>query len=150
MKSICGTDCSKCDYYKNDKCQGCNKTKGCPFGKKCFIAKYIEVGGIDNYLLFKKKLIDEINALEIEGLSIIDELYPLNGELVNLEYRLPNKNKMKYLNDNEIYLGTQVESQFNDDKIKKCYGIVGNMNFILVSEYEEEGKNPELIIYKKR
>ena len=38
----------------------------------------------------------------------------------------------------------------NDDEIKKCFGIVCNMNFILVSEYGEGGTNPELVIYKRR
>ena len=80
----------------------------------------------------------------------IQELYPLNGTLINLEYKLPNGNKVKYLNDNEIYLGNQLECLYNDSKIKKYFGIVINMSFIIISEYEENGTNPELILYKKR
>ena len=29
-------------------------------------------------------------------------------------------------------------------------GIAGNMDFILVCSYEENGENPELLMYKKR
>ena len=80
----------------------------------------------------------------------IEELYPLHGEFVNMEYPLPNGEHVKLLNDNEAYLGNQVECLFNDEDIKKCFGILANMNFLLVCEYEENGSNPEIIIYKKR
>ena len=134
----------------NKKCEGCKKTNGCPFGKKCFIANYIDVGGKKEYEKFKKQLIDEINSLNIEGMSKIDELYALHGSFVNLEYTLPNGNKVKYLQDDDIYLGTQVENIFNDKELKRCFGIVANMSFILVSEYEENGLNPEIVLYKRR
>lgn len=150
MKSICGTDCNQCELLKNNKCLGCNKTKGCPFGKKCFIAKYIEIGGIENFQLLKKELIDEFNSLNIIGMPKVKELYPLNGSLVNLEYSLPNETRVKFLHDNEIYLGNQLECEFNDKEFKKCFGIVANTSFLLVCEYEENGINPEIIIYKRR
>ena len=57
---------------------------------------------------------------------------------------------VKFLNDEEAYLGNQIECEFNDEEIKKNYGVVANMNFILVVEYENNGDNPEIIIYKKR
>ena len=150
MKGICGAECEGCELLKSKKCEGCQKTNGCPFGKKCFIANYIDVGGKENYELFKKQLIDEFNSLNIEGMKKIKELYPLNGSFINEEYPLPNGLKTKFLSDNEIYLGNQIECEFNDNDIKKCFGIVANMNFLLVCEYEEDGKNPEIIIYKKR
>ena len=149
MKSICGANCQECSLY-NHKCKGCIETKGCPFGKKCFIAKYIELGGKDNFNTLKQDLINEFNSLNIFGLPKINDLYPLNGEFVNLEYLLPSGNSIKFLNDNDIYLGNQVECEFNDDNIKKCFGLVANMSFILVCEYEENGNNAELLIYKKR
>ena len=31
-----------------------------------------------------------------------------------------------------------------------CFGILANMEFIMISTYEAEGKKPELILYKKR
>ena len=149
METICGADCSECELFKSNKCKGCKNTKGCPFGKKCWIAKYIEVGGKDNYDLLKRELIDEINFLNIDGMSKIDKLYPLKGSFVNLEYLLPNGEKVKFLCDDEVYLGNQVKCEFNDD-VKKCFGIVANMSFMIVCEYEKDGKNPEILLYKKR
>ncbi len=80
----------------------------------------------------------------------IKELYPLHGEFVNLEYTLPNGEKIKYLNNNESYLGNQVECEFNDENLKRYFGIIANMTFLLVSEYDEDGSNPEIVVYKKR
>jgi hypothetical protein len=31
-----------------------------------------------------------------------------------------------------------------------CFGVLANMEFILVCTYEKDGENPELILYKKR
>jgi len=150
MESICGSNCNDCGYGKSNNCKGCNETKGCPFGKQCFIAKYILTGGKENYELFKKQLVDEINSLNIAGMPKIDDLNPLNGSFVNLSYPMPNGEYVRLLDDNEIYLGNQVECEFNDGEIIRCFGILANMNFILISEYGVNGDNPELIIYKKR
>ncbi len=150
MKSICGANCDECEMLKSKKCEGCTKSKGCPFGKKCFIANYIELGGKEQYEVLKKNLTEEINSITIEGMPNIEELYPLNGAFVNLEYQLPNGKKTKFLDENDIYLGTQVECIFNDDEMKRCFGVIANMNFIMICEYGENGSNPELLIYKKR
>lgn len=80
----------------------------------------------------------------------INKLNPLNGCFVNLSYPIPNGKTVKLLDDNDIYLGNQVESEFNNGEIIRCFGILANMNFILVSEYEANGDNPEIIVYKKR
>ena len=40
-----------------------------------------------------------------------------------------------------------VESEFGGDR---CFGILADMDFILVCTYEKDGENPELLIYKKR
>ena len=45
------------------------------------------------------------------------------------------------------YLGTQLECEFGGNR---CFGIAANMDFILVCTYEENGENPELVVYKKR
>ncbi len=150
MEGLCGALCTGCEALESGKCKGCVNSKGCPFGKKCWIYKYVEVGGKENFDLLKKQLIEEFNSLDIDGMSKIDELYSLHGSFVNLEYTLPNGKKEKFLNDDEMYLGNQVECLFNDDEIKKCFGLVANTNFLLVCEYEEDGKNPEILIYKKR
>ena len=44
MDAMCGVNCQECELLKNNKCKGCKNSNGCPFGKKCWIAKYIEVG----------------------------------------------------------------------------------------------------------
>ncbi len=150
MESICGADCNNCEYGKINNCKGCKSSSGCPFGKECFVAKYILTGGKENYELFKKQLIDEINNLNVLGMPKINDLNQLNGSFVNLNYPMPNGEFVRLLDDNDIYLGNQVESEFNDGKTIRCFGILANMNFILISEYGPNGDNPEIIIYKKR
>ena len=147
MKGLCGADCSACQYKEN--CGGCAKTKGCPFGKQCEIAKYILVGGMDKYLEFKSGLIDELNALNIQGMEEIEELYPLVGGYVNLEYILPSGQKVKLLNDDEMYLGNQLKNVY-DESSERCYGVVASASFLLVCEYGEGGCNPEIVIFKRR
>lgn len=149
-KSICGADCDNCGYGKNNGCKGCMQSEGCPFGKKCFIAEYINTGGEESYNLFKEKLMAEFNSLNIPGMPKIHELFALNGAFVNLAYPMPNGNTVKLLDDNEIYLGNQVECEFNDGGLGRCFGLVAGMDFLLVCEYGENGANPEIIAYKKR
>ena len=150
MSSICGAECNGCKFGENNHCKGCSETNGCPFGKQCFVAKYILTGGKEKYEQFKMQLIDEINSLNISGMPKINELNPLNGSFVNLSYPMPNGEMVKLLDDNDVYLGNQVESDFNDGETIRCFGILANMNFILVCEYGMNGDNPELIVYKKR
>ena len=94
------------------------------------------------------QLVHEFNTLlHIEGLPKVENLNVLPGSFVNLEYRLPNGQVVKVLDDNATYLGSQLECAFGGDR---CFGIVANMEFILVCTYEENGENPELVVYKKR
>lgn len=112
-----------------------------------FWKQYAKIGGIDKLEEFKKQLINEFNVLlEIEGLPKVDKLNVLSGSFINLEYRLPNGNVVNFLNDKESYLGSQLEI----DGLDKCIGIAANMDFLLICSYEADGKNPELIVYKKR
>lgn len=149
MKSICGADCNNCGYGKNNKCKDCTESKGCPFGKQCFIYKYIKNGGTENFGLFKKQLIDEFNSLNIAGMPKIDDLFPINGAYVNLAYPMANGKTVKLLDDNDIYLGNQLECEFNDGELIKCYGLVAGLDFILVSEYGENCSSPEIVVFKK-
>lgn len=109
--------------------------------------QYKNLAGAEKFNEFKQQLINEINALSIEGMSKVETLSALVGGYVNLEYPLPNGKREKFLNDGATYLGTQLESEFGGDR---CFGIVANMDFILISTYEEKGENPELVLYKKR
>lgn len=92
-------------------------------------------------------MINEINDLHIDGLPRVDKLNALVGKYVNLEYTLPNGQKVEFLENQKTYLGNQLESEFGGDR---CFGILANMDFILVCTYEKDGENPELLIYKKR
>ena len=150
MESICGADCNNCGYGKKQNCKGCKATGGCPFGKKCLVAKYILTGGKESFEELKTQLINEINDLKIPGMPKINELNALNGSFVNLNYPLPNGENARLLDDNDIYLGNQVECEFNDGELIRCFGVIANMSFILVSEYGPNGDNPEIVIYKKR
>ena len=109
--------------------------------------KYEELSDDGQFDEFKKQLIEEINALNVEGMPEVEKLNALVGAYVNLEYPLPNGTKAKFLDDGTTYLGTQLEPEFGGDR---CFGVLANMDFILICTYEAEGKNPELVIYKKR
>ena len=77
----------------------------------------------------------------------LTKLNALVGGYVNLEYRLPNGKMMKFLDDNTTYLGNQLECEFGGER---CFGVIANIDFIMVATYEANGENPELVIYKKR
>ena len=109
--------------------------------------RYDELSDNGQFEEFKKQLIEEINELHIEGMPKIEKLNALVGSFVNLEYPLPNGSKVKFLNDGTTYLGNQLESEIVPGL---CFGVVANMDFILVCTYEAEGANPELLVYKKR
>lgn len=96
---------------------------------------------------FKQKLIQEINDLHIEGMPKVEKLNALVGRYVNLPYPLPNGSAVKFLDDQKTYLGNQLGSEFGGDR---CFGILANMEFILICTYDAEGANPELVLYKKR
>ena len=100
----------------------------------------------EEFEAFKQDLIDEINALNVAGMPKLEKLNALVGGYVNLEYTLPNGNVVKFLNDSATYLGNQLESETVD----RCFGIAANADFILICTYEQDGANPELVIYKKR
>lgn len=109
--------------------------------------RYEELSDNGQFEVFKQKLIEEINGLHIEGMPRVEKLNALVGQSVNLTYRLPNGDQVKFLDDQTTYLGNQLESEFGGER---CFGVLANMEFILVCTYEKEGTNPELVLYKKR
>ena len=109
--------------------------------------RYEELSDNGQFEEFKRQLIDEINALHIEGMPKVERLNALVGKYVNLEYRLPNGMNVKFLDDGTTYLGTQLEPLFGGER---CFGVLANMDFILISTYRAEGADPELVLYKKR
>ena len=149
-ESFCGAECDLCDYGKNNGCKGCIASNGCPAGKPCFIFNYIKTSGMHSYVAFEEQLISEFNSLGVPGMPEIHNLYAMNGEYVNLAYPMPNGYELKLLDDKEVYLCNQVQCEFNDGELMRCFGLVAGMDFLLVAEYGENCSNPELIVYKKR
>jgi len=109
--------------------------------------RYKELGDNGEFEKFKQQLIQEINDLKIEGMPKVEKLSALVGSFVNLEYRLPGGAIVKFLDDQTTYLGNQLESEFGGNR---CFGVLANMDFILICTYGEGGSDPELVLYKKR
>lgn len=109
--------------------------------------RYEELGDGGEFDEFKKDLIQEINELHIEGMPKLESLNALVGQFVNLEYRLPNGAKARFLDDQTTYLGNQLESEIVPGL---CFGLIANMDFIMICTYERDGADPELLLYKKR
>ena len=108
---------------------------------------YTNLAGAEKFDQFKQQLIDEINALNIDGMPKVEKLNALVGGYINLEYRLPNGKMVKFLDDGATYLGNQMECEFGGER---CFGIAANMDFILICTYEANAENPDLVVYKKR
>ena len=109
--------------------------------------QYKNLGGTDKFEEFKQQLVRELNDLNIEGMPRVENLDIVMGRHINLEYRLPNGQTVKFLDDNTAYLGKQLNCIFGGNR---CFCIAANMDFLLVSVYEETRANPELVVYKKR
>ena len=108
---------------------------------------HANLAGAAEFDAFKRQLVEEINALHIEGMPKVGKLNALVGGYINLEYRLPNGKPVKFLDDSATYLGTQL---VNERDGSRCFGIAANAEFILVCSYAENGENPELVVYRKR
>lgn len=109
--------------------------------------RYEELSDNGQFEEFKRQLIREINELHIEGMPKVETLNALVGKFVNFEYRLPNGQSVRFLEDERTYLGNQLECEFGGDR---CFGVLADMGFLLVCTYEKDGRNPELILYKRR
>ena len=109
--------------------------------------EYKYLGGEEKFEEYKRQLISEFNALHIDGLPHVEKLNALVGGYINLAYRLPSGESVKFLDDDATYLGNELECEYGGDR---RFGIVANTDFLLVCTYEENGKNPELVLYKKR
>lgn len=109
--------------------------------------RYEELSDNGQFEAFKTQLMDEINELHIEGMPKVEKLNALVGSYVNLAYRLPSGISVKFLDDQTTYLGNQLESEYGGER---CFGVLANMDFIMISTYEAGGANPELVLYKKR
>lgn len=143
--SICGSDCHCCGLRA--LCGGCTATSGKPFGKTCFAARYIQTGGRDAFEAFKKQLAAEANGLNILGMPPVQELLPLNGRFVNMAYRLPGGSRVTLLEDDAVYLTAHLPCLFDENSF---FSVVADMEFLLVSLCGSEGREGELLAYRKR
>lgn len=141
-ESICGIDCGKCEL--SGTCNGCTKTKGRPFGGECVVAMCFKEGE-DALCCFRKDLITAFNALNIQDMEEVTELNALKGSFINIEYALPNGQIVKFWDDNRIYLGNQLRKQDSE----RCYGLIADENYLMVSEYSGYGDEAEIVIFKR-
>ena len=109
--------------------------------------RHEELAGDGQFEALKKQLVEEINALGVPGMPKVERLNALVGSYVNLAYPLPGGAAVKFLDDRTTYLGTQLEPE---DGGERCFGVLANVDFILVCTYGCEGSDPELLLYKKR
>jgi hypothetical protein len=94
----------------------------------------------------KQKYIDEVNALNIPDMPVIDNLFVLQGSFISLEYNM-NGNSFFVLDKDKSYWGTQVEKLNSNGR---CYGIACDEKYILVSEYGKDGVDVEIVVLKRR
>lgn len=142
MESMCGIDCGKCEL--REECKGCRETGGRPFGADCMAALCYQKSEAA-FGELKKTLIGEFNGLGIEDMEEVTELNALKGAFVNIEYCLPCGKQVKFWDDNRIYLGNQLHKAGSD----RCYGIVADEKYLMVSEYGECGSDAEIVVYKR-
>ena len=109
--------------------------------------RYGELSGGGQSEQFRTRLIEEINALNIEGMPKVEKLNSIVGSYADLEYRLPNGSRARFLDGSATYLGCRLECVSGGTR---HFGIAANKDFILICTYEGTGNDPELIMYKKR
>ena len=151
MKSLCGLDCSQCSW--REQCGGeCAETNGHPYGDTCMTALCCEKKSCENCgkafeapCQLKERLIAEFNALNIEDMAEVTGLEALLGSYVNLQYTLPGGQRIRFWDDNRIYLG----SQLHKENSERCYGLTADEHYLLVCEYGDQGCDAEIIVYKK-
>ncbi|NLW71113.1 MAG: hypothetical protein GX061_08550 [Eubacteriaceae bacterium] len=96
--------------------------------------------------MLKDELINDFNALKIEGMGTVTDLNILSGAYINLSYPLPSGESVKLWDDNKTYFGNQMHKENSE----RCYGLVADENFMLVCEYGDDGVEPEIVIFKRR
>lgn len=140
--SLCGADCVNCPMREG--CSGCRESNGHPFGEKCMVAACCERGD-DVLCQLKKNLLVAFNALHINGMPQVTELYALRGAFINMPFTLPDGKQVTFWNDNKIYLGNQLPKANSD----RCYGIAADETHLMVCEYGENGADAELLLFKR-
>ena len=107
--------------------------------------RHDELGDGGAFEALKRQLIEEVNALQIKGMPKLERLNALVGSFVNLAYPLASGMQAKFLDDATTYLGNQLEAGDG-----RCFGVLANVDFLLICTYGKDGADPELLLYKKR
>ncbi|MDE5858987.1 MAG: hypothetical protein K2H23_01125 [Oscillospiraceae bacterium] len=94
----------------------------------------------------KKQLIEEFNGLGISDMEKVTDLNALSGSFINLEYRLPSGQNVKFWQDDRVYLGNQIGKKDSD----RCYGLAADEKYLMVSEYGMNGSDSEIVVFKRR
>lgn len=106
-----------------------------------------EGGEDEEFKRFKEQLIREFNELHVKGMPEVKTINFMAGGYINMEYPLANGRKVKLLEDDTVYPANQLVSESDGGR---CFGIAGNKDILLVCTYEENGEDPELVVYRKR
>lgn len=94
----------------------------------------------------KEQVIAEVCKLGIEDMEEITGLNACKGSYINLTYTFSSGQTVKLLDDDKIYLGNQLSKKDSS----RYYGIAADERTLIVSEYDADGSNAEIIVYKKR
>lgn len=65
---------------------------------------------------------------------------------IYIEYSLPSGQAVKFWDDNKIYFGTQLCKADSD----RCYGILADEKYLMVSEYGADGADAEIVVFMRR
>jgi len=149
MNTICGADCGACMF--KGSCPGCGATNGRPFGKECMLAACARENGVQTCAscgacTLRRELIDQFNALGIEDMETLHELYALRGAFINMTYKLPGGQPARFWDDDRIYLGSQLGKKGSS----RCYGLAADEKYLMVCEYSPDGTDPEIVAFMRR
>lgn len=93
----------------------------------------------------KEELIRAFCALGIPELEGLTDLCALPGKFINLEYTLPSGQKVKLLDDEKTYLGSEIHKVGSH----RCYGLAAGDGYLLVCEYGDGGTDAEIVVYQR-
>jgi len=94
----------------------------------------------------RSDLIEQFNSLNITGMEPLTTLYALKGSFINMTYKLPGGMPARFWDDDKIYLGSQLAKKGSD----RCYGLAADEKYLMVCEYDPDGTNPEIVVFKRR
>ena len=78
---------------------------------------------------------------------VATEGHPFGAEclVAQCEYALPNGQIVKFWDYNKIYVGNQLHKKNSD----RCYGIIADEKYLMVSEYSGFGADAKIVVFKQ-